>query len=116
MSSGDSIDRPNGSHAMPKTTEPVSGSARPSGDVPWVIRHWVTQMEWRHVKGIAAIRVGVALWLVVLGITLDCYEFWWGTALFPLAGFVLWLAFQMPRWKLMLATEGAGSAGAARSH
>jgi hypothetical protein len=42
-------------------------------NVPWIIRRFTSKYEWRHVKGIAAIRVVVAIWLVVLGVILCAY-------------------------------------------
>jgi len=81
--------------------------------VPWIIRRFVSKYEWRHVKGIAAIRVLVALWLIILGAILCGYGYWWGASLFVAAGLVGWLAYQMPRWKLALDAEnGRASAGA----
>jgi hypothetical protein len=81
--------------------------------VPWIIRRFVSKYEWRHVKGIAAIRVLVALWLIILGAILCGYGYSWGASLFVAAGLVGWLAYQMPRWKLALDAEnGRASAGA----
>jgi len=77
----------------------------PTKTIPRFIRGWAPQYEWRHVKGIAAIRVLVALWLVFLGAVLCAYDYWWGAFLFVVAGLIGWLAFQMPRWKLALDAE-----------
>ena len=73
------------------------------------IRRLVPQYEWRHVKGIAAIRVLVALWLVFLGAILCAYGYWWGAALFVVAGLMGWLAYLMPRWKLAFEAENGHS-------
>jgi Na+/H+-translocating membrane pyrophosphatase len=73
--------------------------------MPTFIERTVTKFEWRHVKGIAAIRVLVALWLLFLGSILCAYGYWWGAILFVVAGLVGWLAYQMPRWKLALDAE-----------
>jgi len=73
--------------------------------IPQVIRRRVPQYEWRHVKGIAAIRVVVALWLLFLGAILCAYGYWWGASLFVVAGLIGWLAYQMPQWKLTLDAE-----------
>jgi Na+/H+-translocating membrane pyrophosphatase len=75
------------------------------GTVPWIIRRFASKYEWRHVKGIAAIRVLVALWLTFLGAILCADGYWWGAFLFVAAGLVGWLAYQMPRWKLALDAE-----------
>ena len=73
--------------------------------VPWFIRHFIWKWEWRHVKGIAAIRALAAVWLVFLGSILCAYGYWWGAALFVAAGLAGWFAYQMPRWRLALEAE-----------
>jgi hypothetical protein len=81
--------------------------------VPRIIRRTVTQFEWRHVKGVVAIRALVALWLVALG-TIACAKgYWWGALFYVVAGLVGWLAYRMPRWKLALELE-SGMASAER--
>jgi hypothetical protein len=70
--------------------------------VPWIIRRLATNYEWRHVRGIAAIRALVALWLAFLGSILCAYGYWWGASFFVAAGLVGWLAYRMPRWKRAL--------------
>ncbi len=77
----------------------------PATTVPSVVRRLVPKYEWRHVKMFAAVRGLVALWLVVLGVILCAYGFWWGASLFTLAGLIGFLAYQMPQWKLMLDAE-----------
>jgi signal transduction histidine kinase len=81
-----------------ETTRPA---ARP---VPPIIQHgWPgSQFGWRHVKGVALIRLLVAIWLVILGSIFCASGRWWGALLFAVAGLVGWLAYQMPRWKLAL--------------
>ena len=74
--------------------------------VPRIIRRTVTQWEWRHVKGVANIRVLVAVWLVFLGCIACADGYWWGAFFFVVAGIVGWLAYDMPRWKLVLDAEG----------
>jgi signal transduction histidine kinase len=73
--------------------------------VPRIIRRLATKFEWRHVRGIAVIRVFVALWLVFLGFVLCAYGYWWGATLFVAAGMVASLAYLMPRWKLTIDAE-----------
>jgi hypothetical protein len=83
----------------------ADGTTRPSAQPgPWIIRHgWPgSQFGWRHVKGVAAIRLLVATWLVCLGSIFCATGHWWGASLFVAAGLVGWLAYQMPRWKLAL--------------
>jgi hypothetical protein len=85
--------------------QPAGGSTRPSTQrVPWIIRHgWPgSQFGWRHANGVAAIRLLVAIWLLVLGTIYCVTGHWWGALLFVAAGLVGWLAYQMPRWKLAL--------------
>jgi hypothetical protein len=80
-------------------------TTRPStGPDPWIIRHgWPgTQFGLRHAKGVAVIRLLVAIWLVILGAFFCATGHWWGAFLFVAAGLVGWLAYQMPRWKLTL--------------
>ena len=73
--------------------------------VPRIIRRLASQFEWRHVKGLAAWRVVLALWLFFLGSILLAYGYWWGAALYLGTGLAGWLAYQMPRWKLILDAE-----------
>lgn len=73
--------------------------------VPWIVRRFVTKYGWRHVKVIAGVRAVVAVWLLVLGIILCAYGYWWGVLLIVAAGLSGWLAHQMPRWKLELDAE-----------
>jgi signal transduction histidine kinase len=84
---------------------PADGSTRPSTEpAPWIIRHgWPgSQFGLRHANGVAAIRLLVAIWLLVLGIIYCATGHWWGAFLFVAAGLVGWLAYQMPRWKQAL--------------
>lgn len=81
--------------------------------VPWFIRPFVSNFEWRHVKGFAVIRAFVALWFVILEAILCAYRYWWGAFFFAAAGLDGWVAYQLPRWKLALDAEnGRASAGA----
>jgi hypothetical protein len=91
-----------------------SGLQASSKTVPRIIRRFVPNLEWRHVKGIAAIRTVVALWLVFLGAILCAYGYWLGAFLFVAAGLVGLLAFQMPRWKLALDIENGRASDEAR--
>lgn len=71
----------------------------PNAHIPSLVRRTTTEFGWRHVAGIAVIRLLVAVWLVCLGVILCAFGQWWGVFLFPVAGFVGWLGYQMPRWK-----------------
>lgn len=73
--------------------------------VPWIVRRSVTKHGWRHVKVVAGVRAVVAVWLLVLGIILCAYGYWWGVLLFVAVALVRRLACQMPRWKLALDAE-----------
>src|SRR5215472_6833068 len=80
-------------------------ATRPSTNPdPWIIRHgWPgSQFGLRHAKGVAVIRLLVAIWLVILGAFFCASGHWWGAFLFVAAGLVGWLAYQMPRWKVTL--------------
>jgi chromate transport protein ChrA len=77
--------------------------------VPRFTRRGVARFGWRHVKGVAAVRAVVALWLIALGAIFCAYGYWWGALLFVAAGLVGWLAYQMPRWKLALDAEKGSS-------
>jgi hypothetical protein len=83
----------------------VAMSQAPTQTVPLIIRRLATNLEWRHVRGIAAIRVAVAVWLVFLGSILCAYGYWGGAFLYAAAALLGWLAYQMPRWKLVLDAE-----------
>jgi signal transduction histidine kinase len=97
---------------MHEPTERPTAERRPAGEtmqpstnpVPGIVRHgWPgTEFGWRHVKGVAVIRLLVAIWLVILGSIFCATGRWWGAILFGVAGLVGWLAYQMPRWKRAL--------------
>jgi hypothetical protein len=60
----------------------------------------------RHVKGVAAIRYLVAIWLMFLGSAFCALGQLWGGLFFPAAGAVGALAYLMPRWNRALEAEG----------
>ena len=75
----------------------------PANPGPAMIRYrWPGTFGWRHVKGVALIRLLVAIWLVILGSVFCASGHWWGAFLFAAAALVGWLAYQMPRWKRAL--------------
>jgi hypothetical protein len=77
----------------------------PTKSVPRIIRSLATKFEWRHVKGLALVRVFLAIWLVFLATVLCAYGYWWGASLFVAAALAASLAYQMPRWKLTIDAE-----------
>jgi signal transduction histidine kinase len=81
--------------------EPARPPARP---VPAIIRHgWPgSRFGSRHVRGVALTRLLVAIWLVILGSVFCASGHWWGASLYAVAALVGWLAYKMPRWKLLL--------------
>ena len=68
-----------------------AGSKQPDGVRPWteqvpsIVRRTTTEFGWRHVNGIAVIRLLVAVWLVCLGTIFCAFGDWWGAALFVAA-------------------------------
>jgi Na+/H+-translocating membrane pyrophosphatase len=73
--------------------------------VPRCIRRRVSRFGRRHVKGVAAVRVLVALRLIALGCISCAYGYRWGALLFVAAGLVGWLTHPMPRWEKALDAE-----------
>ena len=65
-------------------------------------QQWPGTFGWRHVKGVALVRLLVAVWLVILGSFFCASGHWWGAFLFAAAALVGWLAYLMPRWKRAL--------------
>jgi signal transduction histidine kinase len=84
----------------PPATKTTPPPAKPG---PAIIQgRWPGTFGWRHVKGVALIRLLVAIWLVILGSVFCASGRWWGAFLFVAAALVGWLAYQMPRWKRAL--------------
>jgi hypothetical protein len=83
------------------------GAERPSTKpVPKIGRSMSRPFGRRHVKGVAAIRYLVAIWLICLGSVFCALGQLWGTLFFPAAGAVGALAYLMPRWNRALEAEG----------
>ena len=82
--------------------QPGEAAQPPAKPVPAIIQEGVTDFGWRHVKGVAAIRSLVAVWLIILGCVFCGTGHWWGAFLFVAAAVVGWLAYKMPRWKRAL--------------
>ena len=95
--------------------EPTDQAERPQAEeatqsskrAPRFIRSLpATRFGWRHVKGVAVIRLLVAIWLVILGSVFFAHGHWgWGVVLFVAAGLVGAIAYLMPRWKKVLDAE-----------
>lgn len=77
----------------------------PIKPVPQFVKRATTEFGWRHVHGIAIIRLLVAVWLMCLGTIFLAFGYWWGASLYAAAGLVGALAYLMPRWKLALDAE-----------
>jgi len=62
---------------------------------PLIMRFLVRPAAYRHAKsyGIACLVAGA--WLVILGIILCSYGFWWGAALIAVAALELWIAYRL---------------------
>lgn len=80
---------------------------RPTSErVPRLAHRVVSPFGWRHAKGIAVIRVLVAVWLVILASICFTFGLWgWGVFCVASAGAVAWLAYVVPRWKQTLDAE-----------
>jgi hypothetical protein len=50
----------------------------------------------RHPRLIARVRIGVGIWLLVLGAILYAYGYWWGVLLLAPAALHLYLAYRLP--------------------
>ena len=75
---------------------------RSSTPVPSLVRRVSRPFGRRHVKGVAAIRWIVAIWLTILAAIFCALGQWWGVSLIAVAILVGWLAYQMPRYAPML--------------
>lgn len=71
-----------------EVTQPSSSSA------PTMYRGPLSEWGSRHVRGVAFIRLAVAIWLVCLGTVFCVLGEWWGALLFAAAALVGWLAYR----------------------
>jgi signal transduction histidine kinase len=62
---------------------------------PLIIRILVRPAAYRHPKAWGGVCLAVGLWLLVLGIILCSYGFWWGASLIAVAALELWIAYRL---------------------
>src|SRR6516225_1135325 len=70
-----------------------SDNATPSE--PLILRFLVRPAAYRHPKAWGGVCLAVGLWLVVLGVILCSYGFWWGASLIAVAALELWIAYHL---------------------
>jgi len=79
----------------------------PTRPAPWIARSISTEFGRRHVKGVAIIRLLIAIAMVTAGSIYCAFGQWWGALWFVPAALNGWFAYLMPRWKLALDAEHA---------
>jgi signal transduction histidine kinase len=71
----------------------------PTRPAPWIARNLSTGFGRRHVKGVAIIRLLVAIAMVTVGSIYCATGHWWGALWFVPAALNGWFVYLMPRWK-----------------
>jgi hypothetical protein len=79
----------------------------PTRPAPSIARNLSTEFGRRHVKGIAIIRLVVAVAMVALGSFYCASGHWWGALWFVPAALNGWFVYLMPRWTLAVDPENA---------
>ena len=79
----------------------------PTRPAPWIVRNLSTEFGRRHVKGVAIIRLLVAIGLLALGSIYCASGYWWGALWFVPAVLNGWFVYLMPRWKRTLDAQNA---------
>jgi signal transduction histidine kinase len=71
----------------------------PSGNVaspePLIMRFLLRPAAYRHAKAWGGVCSAVGLWLLVLGVILCSFGFWWGASLIAVAALELWIAYRL---------------------
>jgi signal transduction histidine kinase len=62
---------------------------------PLIMRILLRPAAYRHPKAWGGACVAVGLWLLVLGVLLCAYGFWWGASLIAVAALELWVAYRL---------------------
>ncbi|MGH3157546.1 MAG: hypothetical protein ACRDNF_13335, partial [Streptosporangiaceae bacterium] len=50
---------------------------------------------YRHPRVFGGVGLAAGIWLLILGVILCAYGFWWGTALIAVAALELWVAYHL---------------------
>jgi hypothetical protein len=74
------------------TRAPNDNGTRPE---PAVMRFLLRPAAYRHPKAWGGVCLAVGLWLLVLGVILCSFGFWWGALLLAVAGLELWIAYRL---------------------
>lgn len=81
---------------------PVTGGIRMHAPIdnipparPLVIRILVRPRAYRHPRLFGGLASAAGAWLVLLGIILCSFGFWWGAALAGVGGLELWVAYHL---------------------
>ena len=64
---------------------------------PLAMRILVRRFVYRHPKFWGSVCLPVGLWLVILGIILCAYGFWWGAGLMAVGALETWIAYRLLR-------------------
>ena len=78
----------------------------PARPARWIARSMSTEFGRRHVRGIAVMRLLVAVAMVAAGSAYCASGHWWGALWFVPAALNGWFVYLMPRWKRALGAEG----------
>jgi signal transduction histidine kinase len=62
---------------------------------PWIMRILIRPSAYRHPKAWGRACLAAGLWLIVLGVILCSFGFWWGAALIAVAALELWIAYRL---------------------
>jgi hypothetical protein len=77
----------------------------PTRPAPSIARTFSTEFGRRHVKGVAIVRLLVALGFVAVGSIFCVSGHWWGALWFVPAAVNGWFVYLMPRWSRALDAE-----------
>jgi hypothetical protein len=74
-----------------------SNSADPEATAPepLMMKILVRPAAYRHRKAWGSACVAAGLWLVILGVILCYFAFWWGAALIAVGALELWVAYRL---------------------
>ncbi len=61
---------------------------------------------YRHPRTVASMEFVVGIWLLILGVILCAYGYWWGASLFVAMALPFWVAYQVQRADAQHAFDG----------